>query len=73
MIRQQISELQQSDMAQRLLLDREAQDAGWLLAWLTPHVTATERQLLTDLVGRAAPGDTSVLAPGKHIAQFVVH
>jgi hypothetical protein len=55
-IRQQISEIQQFDMAQRLLLDREAQDAGWLLAWLTPHVTATERQWLAALVGHAASG-----------------
>ncbi len=55
-IRQQISETQQFDMAQRLLLDREAQDAGWLLAWLTPHVTATERQWLAALVGHAASG-----------------
>jgi hypothetical protein len=53
-IRQQFSEAQQFDMARRLLLDREAQDAGWLLAWLTPHVTATERQLLADLAGRAS-------------------
>jgi hypothetical protein len=55
-IRQQISETQQFNMAQRLLLDREAQDAGWLLAWLTPHVTTTERQWLADLVGHAASG-----------------
>jgi hypothetical protein len=55
-IRQHISESQQFDIAQRLLLDREAQDAGWLLAWLTPHVTATERQWLTALVGHAAAG-----------------
>ena len=51
-IRQQSSAGQQFDMAQRLLIDREAQDAGWLLAWLTPHVTATERQWLADLTGR---------------------
>ena len=55
-IRQQISAGQQFDMAQRLLIDREAQDAGWLLAWLSPHVTATERQLLADLTGHAASG-----------------
>jgi hypothetical protein len=53
-IRQQISEAQQFAMAQHLLLDRKAQDACWFLAWLTPHVTATERQLLTALVGRRA-------------------
>lgn len=55
-IRQQISEAQQFDMAQRLLIDREIQDAGWPLAWLSPHVTATERQWLADLAGRAASG-----------------
>lgn len=54
-IRQQVSEAQQVDVARRLLIDCEAQDAGWLLAWLTPHVTATERQLLTVLAGCAAP------------------
>jgi hypothetical protein len=42
------------DIAQRLLIDLQAQDSGWLLTWLTPHVTAMERQLLADLVGRTA-------------------
>ena len=32
-IRQQISETQQFDMAQRLLLDREAQNAGCTPGW----------------------------------------
>jgi len=49
-IRQQISETQQFDIAERLLIDRQAQDAGWLLAWLTPHITTPERQLLAALV-----------------------
>src|SRR5215467_11144025 len=53
-IRQQFSERQQCDIARRLLIDRQAQDAGWLLAWLIPHVTATERQLLAELIERAA-------------------
>jgi hypothetical protein len=53
-ILQQFSEVQQFDMARRLLIDREAQDTGWPLAWLTPSMTATERQLLTALVGRTA-------------------
>jgi hypothetical protein len=53
-IRQQISAAQQLDVAQRLLIDRGAQDTHWVLAWLTPHVTVTERQWLADLVGRAA-------------------
>ena len=53
-IRQQISAAQQLDMAQRLLIDRGAQDTHWVLAWLTPHVTATEHQRLTALAGRAA-------------------
>jgi hypothetical protein len=53
-IRQQFSDMQQYDMARRLLIDQEAQDPGWVLAWLTPHVTTKERQLLTDLVGRTA-------------------
>ena len=65
-IRQQISEAQQCDMARHLLLDREAQDTVWPLAWLTPHVTATERQLLTDLVGRAAPGKHILAAEGDN-------
>ena len=53
-IRQQISAAQQLDMAQRLLLDRGAQETHWILAWLTPHVTATEHQWLAALVGCAA-------------------
>jgi hypothetical protein len=53
-IRQQLSVMQQYDIARRLLIDRQAQDAGWLLAWLTPYVTATEHQWLADLVGRTA-------------------
>ena len=55
-IRQQLSARQQVDIAQRLLIDRQAQDTGWILAWLSPHVTATERQLLTALVGHTTPG-----------------
>ena len=51
MIRQQLSDLQQYDIAQRLLIDRQAQNVGWPLTWLSPYVTTTERQLLTDLVG----------------------
>jgi hemerythrin-like domain-containing protein len=51
LIHQQLSDMQQYDLAQRLLIDRQAQDVGWLLTWLTPYVTTTERQLLTDLVG----------------------
>src|SRR5262245_52766201 len=50
-IRQQLSESQQCDMAQRLLLDQEAQDTGWILSWLKPHVSTTERQWLTALMG----------------------
>ena len=50
-IRQHISETQQFDMAERLLIDRQAQDPGWVLAWLIPHVTPTEHQLLAALVG----------------------
>jgi hypothetical protein len=53
-IRQQCSDMQQYDMVQRLLIDQKAQNASWVLAWLTPHVTTTERQLLTDIVGRTA-------------------
>ena len=36
LIRQQLSEKQQFDIAQRLLIDLQAQDSGWLLTWLTP-------------------------------------
>jgi hypothetical protein len=51
MIRQQLTDMQQYDIAQRLLINRQAQDVGWLLTWLTPYVTTAERQWLTDLVG----------------------
>jgi hemerythrin-like domain-containing protein len=50
LIRQQLSDVQQYDIAQRLLIDRQAQDIGWPMTWLTPYVTSTERQLLTDFV-----------------------
>jgi hemerythrin-like domain-containing protein len=50
LIRQQLSDMQQYDIAQRLLIDRQAQDVRWPLTWLTPYVTTTEHQLLTDLV-----------------------
>jgi len=53
-IRQQFSAAQQLDMAQRLLIDRGAQEPHWILAWLTPHVTVTAHQWLAGLVGRAA-------------------
>jgi hypothetical protein len=51
-IRQQLSDGQQYDIAQRLLIDRQAQDVCWPLTWLTPYVTTTERQWLADLIGR---------------------
>lgn len=55
-VRREFSETQQLDLARRLLIDREAQDADWPLAWLTPHVTAEERQWLAKLTGRIASG-----------------
>lgn len=48
-IRQQIDETQQLDMARRLLLDQEGGNAQWVLQWLAPHVTPLEHQLLTEL------------------------
>ncbi len=53
-IRQQISETQQLDMAQHLLLGQEAQQTGWIMDWLTPYVTSTEQQLLVALTARCA-------------------
>ena len=63
-IRQQLSEMQQLKIAQRLLIDRQAQDPGCILAWLTPHLAATERQLLAALVGHTAPGKYMLAAEG---------
>lgn len=54
-IRQQISEGQQLEMAGRLLLDQEADHTQWVLDWLVPHVTPLEHQLLTELTRRCAP------------------
>lgn len=53
-IRQQFSQTQQREIAGRLLLDQEANEAQWVLEWLAPHITALEQQLLTDLTRRCA-------------------
>jgi hypothetical protein len=53
-IKEYIRTAQQQEMAQRLLIDQDAQEPGWVLAWLTPYITATERQLLTELTAQSA-------------------
>jgi hemerythrin-like domain-containing protein len=51
-IRQQMSEEQQRDLACRLLQDCETADACWIMTWLTPYLTPTEQQLLADLAAQ---------------------
>jgi Hemerythrin HHE cation binding domain len=51
-IRQHLSEAQQCAMVRPLLIDQTASRRGWVVEWLTPHITTTEQQLLADLVAR---------------------
>ena len=51
-IRQQISEEQQLEMARRLLLDLDGEDERWMLDWVAQNVTEAERQALEQLVAR---------------------
>ncbi|MDH3602945.1 MAG: hypothetical protein OEU26_25315 [Candidatus Tectomicrobia bacterium] len=53
-IRQQISEDQQLEMARRLLFDLDSEDERWMLDWVAQHLTDTERRMLADLVARFA-------------------
>jgi hypothetical protein len=51
-IRQQISEEQQIEMARRLLLDLDSEDERWMLDWVAQNISETERQALEQLVVR---------------------
>ena len=48
-IRQRVPEVQQLEMARRLLIDVEGSDKGWLMDWVAAELTLVERQLLADL------------------------
>ncbi len=52
MIRQQIGEGQQLEMARCLLFDLDAEDPHWVLAWVAQHLNNTERRVLAEFVGR---------------------
>jgi hypothetical protein len=52
LLRQQMSEVQQLEMARRLLLDQEAEDEAWILDWVAQDLTVVERQWLADLEAR---------------------
>lgn len=52
LIRQQVSEEQQLEMARRLLFDSDSEDERWMLDWIAQHLTDTERQVLAGLVAR---------------------
>jgi hypothetical protein len=72
-IRQHVGEAEQLAMARRLLLDPESEDEHWMLDWMAPHLTETERHVLADLVARFEPVPSSLLdasgdASGGHDA-----
>jgi hypothetical protein len=48
-LRQRLSTAQQLDIARHLLIDAEAQDQEEILEWVGQDLTATERQLFTEL------------------------
>jgi hypothetical protein len=51
-IRLQMSEGQQLEIARRLLMDRDSEDDRWMLDWVAQHLTDTERHVLAELVAR---------------------
>lgn len=51
-IRQHVSEAQQWEVVQRLLIDQQAAHPEWVCDWLQPHLTPTEASLLTMILGR---------------------
>lgn len=52
LMRHWMEEGQQLVLARRLLLDEEAQDPRWMIAWITPRLAPGEQALLTDLEKR---------------------
>jgi hypothetical protein len=48
-IRERMLQAEQIDIAQRLLVDPQAQDTGWVLDWLVQDLTDTDRQALAAL------------------------
>jgi hypothetical protein len=61
-IRRQISEPQQWEIIERLLLDGEAEDQRWHLDWLNDYLTPKERQLVANLAAQAKEGCPSWLS-----------
>jgi hypothetical protein len=51
-LRQRLSEQQQLEVAKHLLIDEEAQEACWMLDWVTKDLTPGEKNLLANLEAR---------------------
>jgi hypothetical protein len=63
-VRRQMSAAQQDEIIAHLLIDQEAEDPRWYLAWLHDALPSQERQFLDDLVahlGEHYPGTGMVV------------
>ncbi len=52
LVRDQMSENQQLDLARRLLIEDSADDPRWIIDWVAEELEPRERQLLADLEAR---------------------
>ena len=52
LIRQRIGEVQQVEIARRLLIDQEAEEQRWILDWVAQDLSPRERQWLAGLATR---------------------
>ena len=71
LLRETMSEQQQLEAIQALLIDKEAQDPRWIIEWVTRGLAQGEQQLLTDLESRFAELPDSLglvcLAGGRRV------
>ena len=54
LVRDQMSENEQLDLAKKLLIDETADDPRWIIDWVAEELEPRERQLLADLEARFA-------------------
>ncbi len=51
-VRDQMTEAEQLDVARRLLIEDGAEDPRWIIDWVAEELEPAERQLLLDLESR---------------------
>ena len=55
-VREQMTEAEELEVARRLLIDEDAEDPKWIIEWVRSELAPGEKQLLDALEKRFAPG-----------------